>query len=183
MNKLKNLILWLMISGYMVLALGFVSRESDAITCSAVEVLIRDSLNLQFIMKEDVMRILNDGGDSITGKKTSLVELSHLEEQLLLHPAVKSAEIYTTINGNLRVEITQRRPVVRIIDRSSRSYYIDEEGYFMPVTQTHSEHVLVINGNISPGIYNTGAMHLLGNEPDRELMTGLFDIAQYICQD
>ncbi len=172
-----------MISGYMILALSFVNRENEAVRCSSVEVLIRDSLNLQFILKEDVMRILNEAGDSITGVQMSKVELSRLEEQLLLHPAVKSAEIYTTVDGELRVEITQRRPVVRIIDKSNRSYYVDDECYFMPVSQNYSEHVLVINGNISPDIYNNGSMHLPGNVPDRELMTGLFDLARYIYQD
>jgi len=183
MNKLKNLILWLMIVGYMVLALGFVSRGNDAVRCTGVKILIRDSLKLQFILKEDVMRILNEAGDSLVGKDMSKLELSQLEELLLLHPAVKSAEIFTTIDGEVRVEIRQRRPVVRIIDRNSRNYYIDDEGYFMPVTRNHSEHVLVINGNINPGVFNAGAMHLLDNEPDRELVNGLFNIARYIHQD
>jgi len=183
MNKVKNLIVWLMISGYMILALGFVSKEHDALRCSGIEVLIRDSLNLQFILKEDVMRIINGGGDSIKGKQVSRMELSHLEEQLLSHQAVRSAEIYTTIEGDLRIEIRQRKPVVRIIDRSNRNYYIDDEGYFIPVTQNYSEHVLVINGNISPGIYKAGAIHLLGNEPDTELIKDLFDMAGYVYQD
>jgi cell division protein FtsQ len=182
MHRLKNLLLWLMIGGYLVLSLGFVRKENDALKCSGIEVLIRDSLDLQFIRKEDVMKII-EAGDSIAGKQMSQVELSRLEEQLRLHPAVKTAELYTTIDGILRVEIRQRTPVVRIIDRSNRNYYIDGEGFFMPATPMHSEYVLVANGNIPAGIYEARALSLLDDGPGSDLVKGMFELARYIYED
>ena len=183
MNKLKNLILWLMIAGYMILALGFVRRENDALKCTGISIHIHDSIRQQFIIKEDILEMITEAGDSIAGGLIGRLELSHMEDLMRAHPAVKKAEIYTTVDGELRAEIWQRKPLVRIIDRSNRNYYIDEEGWFMPVSLRHSERVLVINGNISPALFKAGGMHHLDDEPDKELLEGLFDIARYMYED
>jgi cell division protein FtsQ len=46
------------------------------------------------------------------------------------------------------VEVRQRTPVVRVINTFNESFYIDEGGVLMPMSDKFSAHVPVANGNI-----------------------------------
>ena len=41
-----------------------------------------------------------------------------------------------TIDGRLKVDVKQRRPVLRIINQDGESYYLDEAGRPMPLSDT-----------------------------------------------
>ena len=57
------------------------------------------------------------------------------------------AEVYKTINGDIKVEIKQRIPILRIFT-DSLSYYIDEYGIIMPLPNKYRPRVLPANGFI-----------------------------------
>jgi len=182
MNKLKNLILLVLLTGYMAVILGFVGKERSAVTCDKIEIRIKDSLDKQFITRRDVFRIINQVNDTIKGRRFENIRPTEIENQLLKHPAIKSAELYQTIKGDLRVEIRQRNPVMRIIDKSNRNYYIDDEGFFMPASLNYTEHVIVVNGNISPDLYRERSMQKIDSQPDARLLKGLYELVGYISR-
>jgi len=64
------------------------------------------------------------------------------------HPAIKEARVYKTIAGSINIEVLQRQPLLRIINRYGDTYYIDEEGKAMPWSNHFTARVLVANGNI-----------------------------------
>ena len=60
---------------------------------------------------------------------------------------IKSAQVYYTLDGYFHVEITQRKPVLRIM--SGEGYYVDEDGKIMPLSRKYTSRVVVATGNIS----------------------------------
>lgn len=149
MRILKFLFVWLGIIVYLVFALGFISGKLNTQVCEKVEVHIKDSLDNNFIAAEDVMDILLEKDNKILGYPLSKINTLELENNLVDESFIKSADLYKTVNGVLNVDILQRKPILRIINRHGKSYYLDNEGAILPVSEKYTSRVLVANGNIS----------------------------------
>ena len=76
------------------------------------------------------------------------VDKDSLEYILVRNSVIKSAQVYYTLDGYFHVEITQRKPVLRIM--SGEGYYVDEDGKIMPLSRKYTSRVVVATGNIYP---------------------------------
>ena len=43
-----------------------------------------------------------------------------------------------TIDGGLKVDVKQRNPIIRIINADGDSYYLDDEGKLMPLSDKYT---------------------------------------------
>jgi cell division protein FtsQ len=57
--------------------------------------------------------------------------------------------VYNDLTGEVKIEVRQRKPVLRIINSSLKSFYIDENGLKMPLSPNFAARVLIANGNIT----------------------------------
>ncbi|HOP03558.1 MAG TPA: hypothetical protein PL017_02705 [Tenuifilaceae bacterium] len=139
---------WTMVIAYFVVILSFVSSKNHQIVCSKINVNITDSLNNSFITYRDVLRIVEKKNDSPIGKPLWMINTHELEQRFRTQNTVKDVAIFKTANGNLNINVTQRVPMVRVINKYNQGYYIDSEGQLLPLSQNYTSHVMVINGNI-----------------------------------
>ncbi|WP_317192050.1 cell division protein FtsQ/DivIB [Snuella sedimenti] len=100
--------------------------------------------NNLFITNETVSKLLiqNRGGLKNVAKETLV--LNKLENALNSNPMIKTAEVYVTVNGTLNADIEQRTPIARV--STNASYYIDDEGLFMPLSTNYSARVPLVTG-------------------------------------
>lgn len=75
------------------------------------------------------------------------IVLNTIEKAVMANEMVKSAQVYITIDGELRSKIVQRKPIGRIEGKTK--FYLDDEGKKMPLSNNHSARVPIITGNIS----------------------------------
>ena len=80
----------------------------------------------------------------MTTPKETLV-LKEMEARLLLHPMVRKAQVYVTIDGVLGAKIEQRKPIARV--SGAESFYIDEDGIPMPLSPLYAARVPLVNGD------------------------------------
>jgi cell division protein FtsQ len=138
----------LSLAGLSFLALlGFVSSSQNELAVKSVVVDIQDRDEHDFVDKAEVLSRINAKG-KIIGKPVGSLNFTLLEKRILSNPWVKTAEVYSAIDGTLYAELEQRHPVVRIINVYDEQFYIDSEGVFMPVSDRHTPPVLVANGQI-----------------------------------
>ncbi|MCK4663688.1 MAG: hypothetical protein KAT68_12530 [Bacteroidales bacterium] len=149
MRKIKEIVIWVLLISFLVTTLGFVSAKRKQILCNEVEVYIIDKTNNNFVEEDDIISLINDKGRKILGTSLDSLNLTKLETLIYNHPSVKKAEIYNTINGKLKIDIKQRKPILRIINYNRESYYIDSEGALMPLSDNYTAHVLVANGDLN----------------------------------
>jgi cell division protein FtsQ len=150
---------WLLVVGYMVVSLAFVNIKESLTLCSKVDISILDSTKNLFVEEEDLLAIFNDKKIQLIGKPIDKINIAHLEDILNQHPAIKKAEVYKlevrkgsdgkVTEGILKIDIFQRRPIMRIINKTKESYYIDDSGRLMKTSDKYTAHVLVVNGNIN----------------------------------
>lgn len=134
--------------------LFFSGTRRDEAVCKGVDILIRDSLKNRFISKADVREFMREDLGNFNGRKINELALKKIEESLKGRSAIRECEAFTTPDGKLNIEISQREPVVRF-QKGNFGYYSDSEGFIFPLQRSHTAHVTIIDGhiplNIKPG--------------------------------
>ena len=138
----------LAVFGYVIFAISAFSYKSDKQVCKTVDVLIKDSDQLKFISKKEIILFLEEKNLNPIGLNTQNISIENIEKTLKTLPRVKNVECYKTPSGVVCIEITQREPIVRIMN-SGRSYYIDKDGGIMPVSSNFTAYVPVATGAIN----------------------------------
>ncbi len=174
----------LLTAAYLVVVLGFVDRRYEGVLCRGLDVLVRDSLERGLVTALDVRNMVTLEYPGIAGTPITELDVAGIEENLADIPAIADVQVYTDVQGHLRVEVTQRIPVARIEDRDHRHYYLDAQGYVIPATMEYTPHILHINGEI-PGHFRKARDIHTADAPERErqLMEDILNMASYIQAD
>lgn len=176
-KKFRNFLLWTGLSLYLIFMLGYITQKVKSVPCKAMEVVILDTNSNHFIHQNDIKLLIKDEYSQVVGEPLDNVNIADLEVLIEEYPSVKSAEIYKTIAGELIVEVKQRTPVVRVISDDGYSFYVDNEGKMMPLSEKYASRVIVANGFIDSTCFVTDT---LGNidysEPVTELKSVINDI-------
>ncbi len=131
--------------GLVVFLYAFASVRNSVRTVSKPSVNFIGDNNL-FVTNETVSKLLiqNYGGVKNVPKETLV--LNELENALKSNPMIKSAEVYVAVNGTLSADVEQKTPIARV--STNASYYIDDEGLFMPLSTNFSARVPLVTGYI-----------------------------------
>lgn len=119
--------------------------------CSNMRITLLDSADAGFFNKRDVEKIIMASGVGILGYPVKDINTRELEFELRQKPYIKKADLYFSIDGELRVDIIQRKPVIRVITRSQRSFYIDNEGYILPTRNNFAPYIMIASGYFTEG--------------------------------
>jgi len=99
-----------------------------------------------FITQETVNKLLIQKEGDPTKMPKEILDLNGLEMALNSNPMIKTAEVYLTVNGEVRVDVKQRKPIARV--STNASYYIDDEGSFMPLSTNYTARVPLVKGYV-----------------------------------
>jgi cell division protein FtsQ len=178
---IKHIILMIFLLGYLIVILGFVSNEEKKVMCREVRIIIHDSLDIQFINSSMIRDVILRGGNRLAGKFFDEINLQDIEDRVRGIKYIERAEVYATVEGELVVDIYQRKPAVRIIDRSGQGYYIDREGYIIPLSPNYSPYLLVVNGAIGERYRRVKNINEL--DPQNNLLADICKLVKYIQSD
>ncbi|MEJ6663323.1 MAG: cell division protein FtsQ/DivIB [Flavobacteriaceae bacterium] len=98
-----------------------------------------------FMALEAVNKLLIQNKDSLLTTPKETLVLKEMEARLVLHPMVRKAQVYVTIDGVLGAKIEQRKPIARV--SGAESFYIDEDGIPMPLSPLYAARVPLVNGD------------------------------------
>tara|TARA_Y100000022_G_scaffold88086_1_gene75909 strand:- start:1820 stop:2539 length:720 start_codon:yes stop_codon:yes gene_type:complete len=138
-NNIKVIIVLAVVSIFF----AFSSSQNNAKPISEVEVSFIGDNNL-FISKTKVDKLLIQNNDYIKCVSKDNLDLKALENKLSSHDMIENSEVYISINGILKIDIKQRNPYARVI--SDSSFYIDNNGTKMPLSDNYSARVLLVHG-------------------------------------
>jgi cell division protein FtsQ len=96
--------------------------------------------------QENVSKLLIQNQGVRPNAYKEIIDLNALESALNSNPLVKKAEVFMSVNGELSAEVEQKRPIARV--HTNASYYIDDQGGFMPLSTNYSARVPLVTGVI-----------------------------------
>lgn len=147
MRKIQPYILFITLFVYLIIVLTFVSAKLGDIQCKGLQVSVKGTATNSFIDDTEVLKILKRGYGEIVNLPVARIDKDSVERLLVRNSVIKSAQVYYSLDGYFHVEITQRKPVLRIL--SGGGYYVDEEGKIMPLSRKYTSRVVVATGDIS----------------------------------
>lgn len=139
------------IAGWSLLVLCFIGMfiagrmSRRAVVCESIDVAITDSLSNKFISKADITAILDSLYGRYIGVSIDSLDLNRIEDIIDSNSAVHKSQAYVTKKGVLKIEITQRKPVVRFITKDG-GYYADAQGSIIPIQKNFSSRVHTVDG-------------------------------------
>lgn len=147
-KKWIRLSTWVLVLGVLLFSLGFAAKKEREIVAKGLNIeILNDEENL-FLNENEVKGFVEQREQAILGQTYNKLNIPELEKALNTHPAIENAEVSASLNGEVYLEVTQRTPLVRIINKDGESYYIDKQSKLMPLNQNYSARVIVANGEI-----------------------------------
>lgn len=132
---------------YIVFVAFFFGERKEDYVCRDLQIVVKDSLDKHFVNEEDLLAILKRVNLDPLGKPMSEVNTDRIETELLKNEMIASVDAYKTPSGIIKLEVFQKRPILRVISVRG-NYYVDNEGSTMPVSRRYAAHVPVASGYV-----------------------------------
>lgn len=121
----------------------------DGEPCRSLRYTIRDADERLYLTENELDNLLMTKGAYPVNKALQRGDLHRIERIITDHPMVRRAECYYTPWREMRVQLTQRVPVLRVQTADQR-YLIDSDRRVMPSRPAVKDKVLRVTGNVSP---------------------------------
>ncbi|MDE5612697.1 MAG: FtsQ-type POTRA domain-containing protein, partial [Odoribacter sp.] len=114
MKKASPYILSVSLFAYLIIVLTFASTKLGEVKCGDVQVVVDDTGENAFIDEEDVLQLIKRHYGELKDVNVVSIDKDSMEGVLVRNSVIKSAQVYYSLDGRFHVEITQRKPVLRV---------------------------------------------------------------------
>lgn len=187
-KKILVTVLWIIAIAGLASSWAFVSKSERNIVAKTLNISIHNNDENLFLSENDIRKFFIERKDSLLLNQYRNINIPELEKILNSHPAIENAEVAADINGEIKIDITQRTPVLRIINKDGESFYIDSQTKLMPLNENYSARVIIANGFIYEPYarrYQYSIEQVKNNKLYSEvsMLDDIYDIADFINKD
>jgi cell division protein FtsQ len=144
--------IWAVCLGGLFVLMSFISIKRASMLCREVKVYIPG--NQYFVDRQEINSILHVGNNTLVGKKLEEINIQQLEKTLQANPFIEFAKVFADMDGVINVEVRQRQPILRVMNRFGQDFYVDQFGLKIPLSANFTAPVLVATGNIDEVFIN-----------------------------
>lgn len=138
------------VAGCAVLAaLGFVEHRGGSLPVRSISVEMDLGSGMHFIDRDAIQKEVVQGTGPVIGTPIGEVDETGIEQRLRAIPCIAEADVYHTMDGILHVRARQREPIVRVVNADGSGFYIDKDGWTMPLSENYTARVLVVTGQLA----------------------------------
>jgi len=181
MKRYFFILIWVIFVTGIIVLLGFVNAEHKNSKCNDFNVSINLNNSGCFITEDEIKSQVYQSFDSLKGKLLSEINTEDIESMINKDPYIEQANVYFTVNGKLKIDVVQRKPVVRVITKSNHNFYIDDNGVLMPLNKDHVVRVLIASGNIGNSLLPPAKLKLQSDSLDKNrILFKIYSLAKFI---
>ncbi len=136
------------------------------VICSSIEWNIKDSTARQYVTQEELSALIEHTNLNPIGKNVDDVMAHAIETCVQNHPMVRHAECYITSRGKVKINLTQRVPILGV-KTEGVSYYIDSDRQRMPSSKR----------------VTTPVIWAVGKVDEQQAQTVLADIVEWLAKN
>lgn len=100
--------------------------------------------------KDILLTIERSFGYNLEGMPIVGLNVERIERVLEADAFILEATVYLDSQNRVHIDVLQREPLLRIIDKNGFNYYLDEAGVKIDLSKHFSARVLTVTGNIPP---------------------------------
>lgn len=129
LKKILSILSVVVLAGYLVYSVtAMTDRHEDTRLCRGVDLHITDSLHFDLIDEEMVLGVLQEHSIDPVGLPLEEIDPEKIEATLLMHPLVGKVQCYKTAGDLLRINLSSKVPLVRVINNRGQDFYVDSKG-------------------------------------------------------
>ena len=187
-KKILITVLWIIALSGLMACLAFVGKKETKILSKQLEINVNNTGENLFIDEDDIKLFFEDRNNVLVNTELKTININALEKALNSHPAIENADLSVSVNGDLKIDVLQRTPLVRVINMNGESYYIDTQSKLMPLNEKYTARVLVVNGAIHEPYVRRNmytVKEIAKNEIFSEVskLDDIYNMAEYIVND
>lgn len=133
---------------YCVVAVAWFSTRPDENDCQKIIIDITDIDDLKFVSEREIRNTIEKTGIPVVGTRITHAKADTIEKIVKAMNMVRRAEAYRTVDGDMRIDIWQRCPVMKVEPIVGESYYIDTEREKMPISNHETTRLIRITGHV-----------------------------------
>ncbi len=171
-KKIFVILGWICLVGAIGFTIYYAYMQREAVRCQEIVVNINPN-SPKFLDEAEIADMIEKSGESIVGNRLSAININKLETKLSSFSTLDNVEIFKKVEskgfsfkGKLVISVDERTPVVRI-KNSTEDYYLDKDGFKIPVSAKYVERKLIVSGTI----------------PDLEIQKSLLKMADFVNKD
>ena len=150
LRRVTVALMWVAAVAYIVYAAGAVRKHRKEQTVTRIEVAVVDSTaNGYLVTGPTVREWIARSGIKTVGENIETVDLAALERMIADNGFVDRVKAYVSSSGVLSIEVSQRRPTVRLRFDGYDSY-ADGRGQVFPAPRASSLYLPVVTGSYRP---------------------------------
>jgi len=150
-KKLKKVLIitaWLVVIAIISILIYNVQKRQKKLVCERLIINLTSNDTESFITTDDINKCLVDSVGTITGKPIKDINLLKIEKTVSQIPFLKNTTVYKTLNGEIKIDVSERKPIAHVFTKNNESFYIDDEGVLMPTSQQFTSDVIAVCGEI-----------------------------------
>jgi len=154
MKKVLSIIVATLFVAYLVFAVIMMQGNKEDKQCQNLIIVIKDSTDRKFLTQQNIITMLRNAQLYPVGKNLSAINTRAIEEKITKSELVSKVTAYKTPSGNIKIEISQKMPVMRVFS-TRENYYVDDTGNTMPASFLYATYLPVASGNIEKSFATT----------------------------
>lgn len=184
-RKIWHILLLAALVVYGVVAARYCSVRERELKCTGIDIVVRDSAQLAFVTPDIVRGWIRDSGIRVEGMPLRGVDVYAIERMIETHEYVARAEAYTAIDGLLHIDLSQRRPVMRVVSEEGHNFYVDDQLTLLPSQSDCTAPVPVVSGRLAFGFPTDyfGRLDEKKFPAERELLHNLLNFVRQVDTD
>ena len=124
-------------------------RLSDR-PCEGIKPVIRNNHGNEFLDGKKVRELIREEhGAMIEDEAMGEINVADIELALRENHYIRDVEVYTDRANYLVADLELRRPIARVIGEEGTDFYLDEEGYKVPLSEDFTANALLLRGKIN----------------------------------
>lgn len=174
LRRLGWLALLFLVAGLVISAM----ENKEASQVKGIVIDIEPLSDSSLLIKEtDILNSIDRSfGFSLDGRPLKTLDVTRVERVLEEDPLILDADVFVDAKNIVHINIDQRKPMLRIIDRNGLNYYLDKTGVKMPLSRHFTTRVLVATGSIAPHVDDF-------LERDEHRLKQVYDLAHLLLAD
>jgi len=139
----------IILMAFVIVLLSASSKVSEKNVCKFIQVNLANSESIKFINEQEIKNLIERNVDHfIIGKRSQLLDIERIEAEVKKISFVNRVDAFINSNNSLCINVQQRKPLVRVINKNNVSYYIDENKNKFPTSDNFTARVTIVHGNV-----------------------------------
>lgn len=145
-RKILSILSVILLAGYLAFSvMSMTKRHEDTRLCAGIDLHITDSLHFDLIDENMVMNLLKEHSLDPVGIPLDAVDVEAIENIMSQHPLVGESQCYKTSGDMLRINLSGKVPLVRVLNNRGQDFYVDSHGEIL------SQHSLAVQLPVATG--------------------------------